>query len=68
MATRQLLDGCVQACLRHGPLEVEREKPIVASSDHVDRNVGPGGESAGLAENDLGLGPLVRLALSDRLG
>jgi hypothetical protein len=49
-------------------LEVEREEPIVASGDHVDRNIGPGFESAGLAEHDLGLGPLARRALPDRLG
>lgn len=68
MATRELLDGHAQALLRHPALEVEREEPIVASGDHVDRNVGPGFESAGLAEHDLGLGPLERCALLDRLG
>lgn len=64
MATRELLDGHAQALLRHPPLEVEREEPIVASGDHVDRSIGPGFESAGLAEHDLGLGPLAALRLA----
>jgi hypothetical protein len=68
MATRQLLDGYVQAFLRHASLEVEREEPIVGSGNDVERNVRPGLESAGLAEHDLGLGPLARRALPDRLG
>jgi hypothetical protein len=68
VATRQFLDGYLQACLRHPTLEVDRKEPIVASRDHVDRNVGPGFESARLAEHDVGLGALVRLALLDELG
>jgi hypothetical protein len=68
VAAGQLVDLGVQSLLRHPTLEVDRKEAIVASGDHVDRNLGPGFESARLTEHDVGLGALVRLALLDDLG
>jgi hypothetical protein len=68
MATRKLVDGHVQSFPCDAPLEVDRKESIVAPCDHVDRNLGPRFEPAGLAEYDVGLGALVRFALPDNPG
>jgi hypothetical protein len=54
--------------LRDPTLELDRKEPIVASGDHMGRNLGPGFESARLTEHDVGLRALVRLALLDDVG
>jgi hypothetical protein len=68
MATRKLVDGHVHSFPCDAPLEVDRKESIVAPCDHVDRNLGPRFEPAGLAEYDVGLGALVRFALPDNPG
>src|SRR5689334_23805192 len=68
MAARQLVDGHVQAFSRDATLEVDRKESIVATRDHVDRNVGPPFEAAPIAEREVGLRALARLALFDDLG
>lgn len=68
MATRHVVDIQVQSFFRHAPLEVDRKEPIVAPADHVDRNLWPRIETAGLAENDFRLGALMSLSFLDDLG
>jgi hypothetical protein len=68
MATCKLVDGHVQSFLRDAPLEVDWKKSVVAGGDDVGRNLGPPVESTGLAEDDVGLGPLVRVSLLEDLG
>jgi hypothetical protein len=62
MATWKLADGDLEALLCHATLELDRKEAIVASGDHMDRYRRPRLESAGLAEHDIGLGALLRLA------
>src|SRR5262245_44523874 len=68
MATCKLVDGHVQSFLRDAPLGVDWKKSVVAGGDDVGRNLGPRVESTGLAEDDVGLGPLVRVSLLEDLG
>jgi hypothetical protein len=62
MVAGKHVDWDVEAFPCDATLELDRKEPVVASGDHVDRDRGPGPESAGLAERDLGLGALLRLA------
>src|SRR5215831_886651 len=68
MAPWKLVDDDGQPLLCDATLELDRKEPIVASGDHVDRDRRPRLESAGLAEHDVGLAALQRLALSHDLG
>jgi hypothetical protein len=63
MAAWKLVDGEMQSLSCDATLELDREEAIVASGDHVDPDRGPRLESAGLAEDDVSLGALARLAL-----
>jgi hypothetical protein len=68
VANRQLVDSLVKSFPRDTPVEVDRIEPIVAPGDHVDRHLGQRFEIAGLAESDVGVGTLVRLAWLDDSG
>ena len=68
MAACKLVDGDLQSLPCDATLKLDRKEPIVASGDHMDRDRGPRRESAGLAEHDVGLGALPRLASLDDLG
>src|SRR5215831_5134702 len=68
MAPWKLVDDDGQPFLCDATLELDRKEAIVASGDHVDRDRRPRLESAGLAEHDVGLAALQRLALSHDLG
>jgi putative ABC transport system permease protein len=63
MATWNVVDADVKPFLCDSTLELDRKEPIVASGDHVDRDCRPRLESAGLAEDHVGFGPLPRFSL-----
>src|SRR5918999_5039790 len=68
MAARHLVNAQVQSFFRHAPLELDRKEPIVTSGDHMDRNLWPRREAAGLTEHDVRLGALVPPSFLDDLG
>jgi hypothetical protein len=68
MAARQLYGGRLQPFACHATLKVDGEESVVTSADHVDGDLGPGVESARLAEDNIRLVTLAGLALLDDLG
>src|SRR3954469_9660667 len=66
VTARDLVDVSPQPFPRHAPLEVDREEPVVATGEDLDRDVRPPLERAGLAERGARRAPPGGHAVPDR--
>jgi hypothetical protein len=65
MSTCYFVDSNPQSFSGDASLEIDRKESIIATSYHMDWDIGPAIERAGLAKHDVGLRALLRLALFD---
>src|SRR5215471_5961106 len=65
MPACNVVNGRMQTLHSNAPLEVDREEPVIPTGDHVNGNIGPSFEPAGLAEHRVRLRSFISFALLD---